>query len=95
MALALERRNERGEVLASNAADDGRLYRAITALTGETPFPMLESIDPYGDTIFNPQQCRTLLAEIQRAGTPDLSALAAEASAVADGTHVYLWVIGD
>lgn len=93
--------NELGEQIEPSAAgDDVVLRRAQSA--GE-PLPLLNLIDPYGDTYWNGLQAPAFLMEWQRlrevADGPleqrfvdDVERLATRCR---DGTHTYLKFVGD
>ncbi|MGW0810742.1 hypothetical protein [Nonomuraea sp. NPDC002799] len=73
-------------------------------VTSEAGQPMLRHVDPYGDTMFNRAQMRTLLAEIDALLAVDaglttdqrhyLSFLRRLCVLGDDGPHRYLWVWG-
>ena len=66
-------------------------------------YPMLASIDPYGDTVFNRPQMQRFLAEWAEislnAETPEERTLVREVEKLArrcdDGVHLYLKFVGD
>jgi hypothetical protein len=66
-------------------------------------FPLLSSVDPHGDTIFNAGQMRRLAEEIrQLLTTEEGSARAESLTAIAllcqrgqSPPHQYLWFMGD
>jgi hypothetical protein len=64
--------------------------------------PCLQWIDPYGDTIFNAAQSGALVAELQAAALTlsgddrrSVEGLVELAQRCADGTHLYVWCVGD
>lgn len=62
-------------------------------------FPMLRALTPYGDAVFNQRQVPLLLAELDRlpaACGGDWVGQARELCQVVEqGTHRYLWFVGD
>lgn len=99
--LTAELRDESGDVLA-RAFDEGAIARARVSF-GDSSSVCVRFIDPYGDTVFNPQQARILSVELSAlaAAASDerdrarLLAVAALADQCANGVHVLLWLIGD
>lgn len=70
---------------------------------GDTNYPMLGSIDPYANTVFNSLQMKWFLSEwaevLQKAQTPEEKELVAKiegmARRVQNEPHFYLKFIGD
>jgi|SRR5580704_12005821 hypothetical protein len=64
-------------------------------------FPLLQFVDPYGDTIFNEKQTRHLIEELKTviatAANPEERALLEQVKDLAEqiDTHLYLWFVGD
>ena len=69
--------------------------------TDDRQSPCLRWVDPYGDTIFNKFQAAALVNELEAlvAASPDLTSslagVARLARDCAEGTHLYLWFVGD
>lgn len=68
-------------------------------LEGDVRFELLKWVDPWGDTVFNRAQCRSLVAELLRAeeifGSDVFSRLVRLAERAASEPHLYLVFIGD
>lgn len=102
MGLNIELQDERGGLITG--VDDPRnLLGAMLPQLGDDAYPMLASIDPYGDTTFNNLQMRRFLHEwatlTQKASTADEQLLVSTIEAMArrcrDEVHIYLKFIGD
>lgn len=102
MGLGIDLQDERGVVLASFIDGQNLLSRLLPEFDDET-YPMLSSIDPYGNTVFNCLQIRRFLAEWSRV---TVKARTAEEQTLMDGieklarrcrdeVHLYLKFIGD
>jgi hypothetical protein len=84
-------------------ADEKNLLNRLLDSPDATTFPMLASIDTYGDTVFNQLQMDRFLAEwktlFSRAVTPDETALLKAVQDLAEKStrdvHLYLVFIGD
>jgi hypothetical protein len=84
------------------AGDFDRLLLSETSPAVRS-YRLLRHVDPYGDTIFNRLQMDEVLADIEDAttGNPNpiemrgLARLKVMADRCRDGTHLYLWFIGD
>jgi hypothetical protein len=93
-------RAESGHVEGSIVEGNVELTRALPPF-GDPDFPMLGLVDPYGDTIFNGLQMRSVIPEIQRLKklTPNPPAVLDELEDLADlcanGIHLYLVFVGD
>lgn len=80
-------------------------YRQLVTWSQRFEFPMLDHIDPYGDTIFNGGQMQSLVAELDaiETGMPDVGQREARVIAqirelCAAGIrrpHSFLWFVGD
>jgi hypothetical protein len=70
---------------------------------GRAGYRLLHYVDPYGDTVFNVAQMADLLEDVALALTRTsnsieqrgLHRLRAIAERCRDGTHMYVWFIGD
>lgn len=102
MGLNIELQDELGGRIAG--VDDPRdLLATLLPQVGDDAYPMLGSIDPYGDTTFNNLQMRRFLAEwdavSQKARTTEeqflVSAIESLAQRCRAEVHVYLKFIGD
>ena len=100
MALTVELRNAKGEVLGRIVEGAHDLVRTLPPMD-DPDFPMLGLLDPYGDTFFSGFQMRRVIPELRKLRnlTPrppsvlqDLEDLASEC---ADGVHTYLVFVGD
>ncbi|AKL71204.1 MULTISPECIES: hypothetical protein [Streptomyces] len=80
-------------------AEAGVQWTASFADLDPAEFPMLRSLDPYGDAVFNQRQVPLLLAELDRLPADlgdDWVVQARELCQVVErGLHLYLWFIGD
>jgi len=102
MGLDVELQDERGETLESSADPTNLLGRLLPPNNDES-YPMLSSIDRYGDTVLNRMQIERFLRELTavsaKAQSSEERALvtAIERMAVRcnDGVHLYLKFIGD
>ena len=97
--MNVELRTESGHVLSAGGGD-GLIERLADAAPPSSP--CLRWIDAYGETIFNAAQSQGLADELEAArltlsGDDRRSAeqLLKLAQACADGTHLYVWCIGD
>jgi hypothetical protein len=69
----------------------------------DTSFPLLQYVDPYGDTIFNPRQMPQLLSELEltmsRCSGEEPKLLLTKVRELAekcrDARHLYLRFVGD
>jgi hypothetical protein len=102
MGLSIEVQDEFGATL-STTTDPKNLLTYLLPEFGDTAYPMLGCIDPYGDTTFNRPQIALFLAEwiavSLRAKTIEEKELASciesMAQRVRDNVHLYLKFIGD
>ena len=102
MGLGIELQDERGETLQYLTDSQNQLGRLLPQ-NGDDSYPMLASIDFYGDTVFNRIQMERFLREWRAMSTKAQSAdertvvAAIESMAVRcnDGVHLYLKFIGD
>lgn len=106
MGLSVEIQDERHEIIAYPAVHDTQniLHRILEPVySDQQSFPMLASIDAYGDTTFNRLQINRCLAEWERlslrAVTPEdhtlLAAIADLAEKTRSDVHLYLVFIAD
>ena len=65
--IRIDLRSSRGEVLDSLEADPK--FDPVLLGIDRVAYPILGHLDPYGDTILNRMQVRTLLDEIDRLGS--------------------------
>ncbi|MFI6405080.1 hypothetical protein [Streptomyces sp. NPDC050548] len=97
--LVAEIRNGRGQVLAKMLAHER--FNPVLMGIDVKKFPLLGSIDPYGDTAFNYLQVERILIEIQEhertGGAFDafLGELETFSSQALAKPHRFLWFIGD
>ena len=83
--------------------DDRNLLRKLIGAPDSTQFPMLASIDWYGDTVFNRMQIKRFLAEweslFSKASTPEEKSLLEEIKELSlrslNDVHLYVVFIGD
>ncbi|HEX3663240.1 MAG TPA: hypothetical protein VHU89_17515 [Acidobacteriaceae bacterium] len=102
MGLCIELRTESGEQLGF-VADEKNLLGQLLESPDPGAFPMLASIDHYGDTVFNRIQMRRFLDEwttlSRSAKTPAeedlLQSVGAMAEKAAQAVHLYLVFVGD
>jgi hypothetical protein len=102
MGLCITLENEGGET-SSTLTDDKNLLHKLLPSQDDESFPMLTSIDWYGNTVFNAVQMKRFLSEwehlTKRASTAEEKALTAGIKALAlrcqDEVHHYLKFIGD
>jgi hypothetical protein len=97
--LVAEIRNGKGQVLARMLTHE-RFNPVLMGIDIEK-FPLLGSIDPYGDTAFNYLQVQRILIEIQaqeRTGD-ELDALLKNLETFSNQAlakpHMFLWFVGD
>lgn len=84
-------------------ADPKNILDRLLPEPGDERYPMLGSLDPYADTVFNGLQITRFLAELAevsaKAQTPEeremISRVVRLAKRVRDETHLYLKFIGD
>jgi hypothetical protein len=94
----MEVRYETGEVLARGEVG---IEWADTTVGGldASMFPILAGVCPYQDTVFNGWQQPILLAELDRLPVerqgPWVEALRAMCQVAAEGSHRYVWLVGD
>ncbi|WP_330334413.1 hypothetical protein OHS33_34790 [Streptomyces sp. NBC_00536] len=90
-------RGDSGDVAARAKA--GVEWTGAFAALDPAEFPMLWALTPYGDAVFNQRQMPLLLAELDRLPADcggDWVAQARElCQVVQQGTHLYLWFLGD
>jgi hypothetical protein len=99
MALRMQVRNEDGGVLAPlvSLGDINPLLQNID----RGRFPILGHIDPYGETILNSLQVRSLIDELKiwsvgtSVGEGDVARLLEYCNFSLADTHRYLWIFGD
>jgi hypothetical protein len=94
-------KDERGDMLARL----GRVYVPLASRDDAREFPILGHVDPYGRTIDNRGQMRTLQTELQRIrdASSDVESTRAELIRLlldicAEGVehpHRFLWFLGD
>jgi len=102
MGLTIELQDEFGNARHSVADRQDQLHGLLPS-NDDRSFPMLTSIDPYGDTTFNGKQMDRFLAEwaeiSARANKPEERALVATIETYARRcqaeVHLYLKFIGD
>jgi hypothetical protein len=102
MGLGIELQNEQGQTLEF-VADPKNLLGRLLPPSEDSCHPMLTSIDPYGDTVFNRIQIERFLHEwilvSAKVQTSEESSLVAAIEKMArrchDEVHLYLKFIGD
>ena len=98
MAIEALLRDEQGATLD---AVHGLCLRPLIPAMDDESSPCLRFIDPYGDTMFNACQAKALSRELASRRHVDgidqasIDRLAELIDRCADGTHLYLWFIGD
>jgi hypothetical protein len=83
--------------------DDRNLLHKLIGASDSTQFPMLASIDWYGDTVFNRMQIKRFLAEweslFSKASTPEEKSFLEEIKELSlrslNDVHLYVVFIGD
>ncbi|MEZ0224407.1 MAG: hypothetical protein ACAH83_07640 [Alphaproteobacteria bacterium] len=103
MGINLNLETERGEVLQSLLDPEGTMARLLSPYCNINVYPMLGSIDPYGDTVFNRIQMGLFLGEWSKVLAKNLSpeerVVADQIEKLAqrcrDEVHLYLKFIGD
>lgn len=99
MSLKMQVRGGDGAVLAP-LVSLGSINPLLQGIDRER-FPLLGHIDPYGDTVFNSLQVRSLMKELNSwsPGVADIetsiSRLVEYCKFVLADTHRYLWIFGD
>jgi hypothetical protein len=95
--LTVEVRSETGERIAATAC--GLKWSDALADLSELGFPMLGSLLPYADTIFNSRQLPVLLGELDRLPEKLQGPWVAEVRELGrvalEEPHRYLWFLGD
>lgn len=95
--ISVKVRNAKGEALGQVPASPN--FNPVFLGVDARSFPMLASIDPYGDTVFNYLQVRRLLEELDEyplEGAEEFLMKLRELCALALGSpHRFLWFIGD
>ncbi len=102
MGLNIALEDEAGNALET-LTDDGNLLHGLLPAHDDDAYPMLGSIDWYGDTVFNALQMARFIAEwdrlLQREAVAGAKELAAGIRQLAlrckEGVHLYLKFIGD
>jgi hypothetical protein len=102
VGLCIEVRTESGNQVGF-VADEKNLLQTLLGNPDQPAFPMLASIDPYGDTVFNRMQINRFMTEwktlFSRASTPEeeslLDAVIELAEKSKQDVHLYLVFIGD
>jgi hypothetical protein len=102
MGFGIEVQDEWGGK-ADSVVDPKNILDRLLPPPGDSTHPMLGSIDPYADTVFNNLQMRWFLSEwaevSAKAQTPEerelVSKIEAMACRVRDEVHLYLKFIGD
>lgn len=96
----IDLRSSRGEVLGSVDADPK--FDPVLLGIDRDAYPILGHLDPYGDTILNRIQVRSLLGEISRLGPEDKlvpvqfrESLVALCEKCLAHPHQFLWFIGE
>jgi hypothetical protein len=109
VSLTIELRDERGNAVRELPNPAGGTFDAAGGFDDLLPedddlsFALLRHVDRYGDTVFNRSQMPDLLAEVERltlsatqpATRHGLERLRVIAERCRDGTHLYVWFIGD
>ncbi|HKN75810.1 MAG TPA: hypothetical protein VJW94_11580 [Candidatus Acidoferrum sp.] len=99
MAINVVLQTENGRILRQ-VIDTSRGLNWILPIDNPD-FPLLQFVDPYGDTIFNERQTRRLVEElkavIETAEKPEEKALLKQVKDLAEeiDTHLYVRFIGD
>lgn len=98
--IRVDVRSSSGDILASVAADPR--FDPVLFGVDRTEYPILGHIDPYGDTILNEMQVRSLLKEIARLGPGDKLVPVQFRASLVDlcekslvHPHRFLWFIGE
>lgn len=92
-------RNARGERMGPIVTDPD--FDPVQLGVDPARHPLLSGIDPYGDTVFNGLQARRLRAGLESHRSECASparffeVLDELCRLVGEGTHLYLWFIGD
>ena len=102
MGFGIEVQDERGGTV-DTAGDPKNILDRLLPPPGDSTHPMLGSIDPYADTVFNSMQVKWFLSEwvevLAKAYTDEekelVSKIEAMARRVQDEVHLYLKFIGD
>jgi len=96
--LNLQVRKETGEVIARGT---GRLDWVDLQSIDAEKFPFLGSLLPYADTMFNSRQTERLRKEIADRSVTEilehdlLTEIERLCRQVENGSHLYLWFVGD
>jgi len=99
MAINVVLETENGEILRQVVDTSVGLNRILPI--DNPSFPLLQFVDPYGDTIFNEKQTRQLVGElnavIETIADPEERALLKQVKELAEeiDTHQYMRFVGD
>ena len=64
--IGIIKQNEQNEVLTRSEANFAPVYNALAQIGDASQYPILSTVDPYGDTVFNHLQVPQLAAELER-----------------------------
>jgi hypothetical protein len=95
--INLQVRHESGTVVAGS--EHGIAWDESLAEIERSQFPMLAGVCPFADTVFNTWQIPMLLEELGRLpaerGGPWVDAVRALCRTAEEGSHRYVWFVGD
>jgi hypothetical protein len=98
--IRVELRSSRGEILESVDAEPK--FDPVSLGIDRVAYPILGHLDPYGDTVLNRMQVRTLLEEIDRLGSGERFFSTRFRESLTDlcvkclaRPHQFLWFVGE
>jgi hypothetical protein len=98
--IRVDLRSSRGEVLESVPADPK--FDPVLLGVDRVAYPILGHLDPYGDTVLNRMQVRTLLGELKSLEGDDMVVPAQFRAIITElcekclaRPHQFLWFIGE
>jgi hypothetical protein len=102
MGFCVVLQNESGEEMET-LVDERKILHALLPSPDDESYPMLASVDRYGDTMFNRPQMRLFLKEWERleerARNPEEQLLLSRIKLIAqrcrDGVHLFVRFVGD
>lgn len=98
--INLQVRTEGGEIVTRGSARGINWSEALSQISQER-FPCLSGLLPYADTMFNSRQAERLRLELASQSVRDIlgedtaSEIEVFCRQVENGSHLYLWFLGD
>ncbi|WP_244875753.1 hypothetical protein [Winogradskya consettensis] len=98
--IGLQLRTELGEIVTRGTSGGVHWSEALSQIDQQR-FPCLGGLLPYADTVFNERQVGKLLLEVADRSVRDIvgeeaaSEIEVLCRQVEEGSHLYLWFVGD